>query len=111
MEPDFIRTSILKSAVFAYSSYSRDAAVGQEEKSVPLVVIVSTAQIHSKENEDLLDIVVDEYLAELNDESTGVSDDANDIMVWVFGDEVFEGDEDFEGDKNFIDNEPSDSEH
>ena len=40
-----------------------------------------------------------------------MSDDANDIMVWVFGDEVFEGDEDFEGDKNFIDNEPSDSEH
>ena len=28
-----------------------------------------------------------------------MSDDANDIMVWVFGDEVFEGDEDFEGDK------------
>ena len=39
-----------------------------------------------------------------------MSDDANDIMDWVFGDEVF-GDEDFEGDKNFIDNEPSDSEH
>ena len=34
-----------------------------------------------------------------------MSDDANDIMDWVFGDE------DFEGDKNFIDNEPSDSEH
>ena len=34
-----------------------------------------------------------------------MSDDANDIMDWVFGDEVFEGD------KNFIDNEPSDSEH
>ena len=38
-----------------------------------------------------------------------MSDDANDIMDWIFGDEVFEGDEDFEGDKNFIDNEPSDS--
>ena len=37
--------------------------------------------------------------------STGVPDDANDIMDWVFGDE------DFEGDENFIDNEPSDSEH
>ena len=44
-------------------------------------------------------VVVDEYLAELNDESTGVPDDANDIMDWVFGDEVFEGDEDYEGDK------------
>ena len=37
-----------------------------------------------------------------------MSDDANDIMDWVFG---VEGDEDCEGDKNFIDNEPSDSEH
>ena len=40
-----------------------------------------------------------------------MSDDANDIKDWVFGDEVFEGDEDFEGDNNFIDNKPSDSEH
>ena len=40
-----------------------------------------------------------------------MSDDANDIMDWVFGDKFFEGDKDFEGDKNFIDNEPSDSEH
>ena len=67
--------------------------------------------IQEKGNEDLLDIVVDEYLAELNDESTGVPDDANDIMDQVFGDKDLEGDEDFEGDENFIDNEPSDFEH
>ena len=72
---------------------------------------INCTNTQEKGNEDLLNIVVDEYLAELNDKSTGVPDDANDIMDWVFGDEVFERDEDFEGDENFIDNELSDSEH
>ena len=66
---------------------------------------INCTNTQGKGNEDLLDIVVDEYLAELNDESTGVPDDANDIMDWVFGDK------DFKGDENFIDNKPSDSEH
>ena len=70
-----------------------------------LVVIVSTAQTHRKKgNDDLFDIVVDEYPAEVNDDSIGVPDDANDIVDCVFGDD------DFEDDQNFIDKEPSDSE-
>ena len=36
----------------------------------------------TKGNEDLLDIVEDEYLAEVTEESTGVPNDANDIMDW-----------------------------
>ena len=52
-------------------------------------------------NEDLLDIVVDKYLAEVTGESTGVPDDANDIMDWVFGCEDLE--------ENFIEDEQSDS--
>ena len=42
---------------------------------------------------DLLNIVVDEYLAEVTGESTGVPDDANDIMDWMFGCEDLEDDE------------------
>ena len=68
----------------------------------PLVVIVSTAQIHRKKGMKTYSTYF-ENLAEVNDESTGVPDDANDIKDRVFGDENFEGDE------NFIDNEPSDS--
>ena len=37
----------------------------------------------TKGNEDLLDIVVDGYLAEVTGESTGVPDEANDIRDWV----------------------------
>ena len=40
---------------------------------------------HIDQGEDLLDIVVDEYLAEVTGVSTGLPDDANDIMDWVFG--------------------------
>ena len=69
-------------------------------------MIVSTAQTHwpSKGNEDLLNIVVDEYLAEVTGESTGVPDDTNNIMDWVFGCEDLEDDE-----ENFIEDEQSDS--
>ena len=36
---------------------------------------------------------MDEYLAEVTGESTGVPDDANDIRDWVFGCEYLEDDE------------------
>lgn len=59
-------------------------------------------------NEELLDIVVDEYLAEVAGESIDVPDEANDILDWVFGSEELEYDEEYD-EENIFEEEQSDS--
>ena len=68
---------------------------------------INCTNTQAKGNEDLLDIVVDEYLAEVTGDSTGIPDDANDIVDWVFGAAEYEE----YNDETFIDEEQSDSEH
>ncbi len=41
-----------------------------------------------KENDELLDIVVDEYLTEVTRKFSDVPDEANDILDWGFGSEL-----------------------
>ncbi len=53
-----------------------------------------------KENDELLDIVVDEYLTEVTRESSDVPDEANDILDWVFGSEELEYEEEIDEDQS-----------
>ncbi len=48
---------------------------------------INCTNTQMKENDELLDIVVDEYLTEVTRESSDVPDEANDILDWVFGSE------------------------
>ena len=73
---------------YSYRSKGNECSIGCD--------CINCTNTQGKGNEDLLDIVVDEYLAEVNDESIGLPVDVNDIMDWVFGDEDFEGDENFD---------------
>ncbi len=53
-----------------------------------------------KENDELLDIVVDEFLTEVTRESSDVPDEANDILDWVFGSEELEYEEEIDEDQS-----------
>ena len=69
---------------------------------------IGCTNTQAKGNEELLDIVVDEYLAEVAGESIDVPDEANDILDWVFGSEELEYDEECD-EENIFEEEQSDS--
>ncbi len=61
---------------------------------------INCTNTEMKENDELLDIVVDEYLTEVTRESSDVLDEANDILDWVFGSEELEYEEEIDGDQS-----------
>ena len=69
---------------------------------------INCTNTQAKGNEELLDIVVNEYLAEVAGESIDVPDEANDILDWEFGSEELEYDEEYD-EENIFDEEQSDS--
>ena len=58
-----------------------------EKKGCECINCINTT---AKESEDLLDVAVDEYLEEVTAEITGVPGDSNDILDWVFGEDLEE---------------------
>ncbi len=61
---------------------------------------INCTNTQMKENDELLDIVVDEYLTEVTRESSDVPDEANDILDWVFGSEELEYEEEIDEDQS-----------